>query len=257
MKRLIKAQVYQMCRKKSTAGVYLGILGMLLFELISEMRIFGGKLTADDFFLSFQSVIMSFSFIVAFWYAAEICVGDFSDRTVNYEVMGGYTRKKVYFSRVLLGLASGTLTVVSMWCILVGVAVAYGGWGNQVGLLQMVARWLLMLFPFWRILCEFIFFSFLVKNVYVVMAVGTVIALMSDGLSSMHCFSYALGFTNLYRLSHMLYFGVYTMSDNRSYYLYDATLTTGEVFGTIGASVGFGFLFLLLGYVYFHKDDLR
>lgn len=257
MKRLIRAQVYQLCRKKSTAGVFLGILGLLLFELLSEMTLFRGKLTADDFFVSYQSIFMSFSMIVAFCYVAEICVGDFIDKTLNYEVMGGYTRKTVYFSRVLLGLAVSTIAVVCMWGILFGVALAYGGWGNQVGLSQMIARWLLMLFPFWRILCEFIFFSFLVKNVYVVMAVGTVIALMSDGLSSLHCFSYALGFTNLNRLSHMLYFGVYTMSDNKAYYLYDASLTTGEVFGTIGASVGFGLLFLLLGYVYFHKDDLR
>ena len=66
-----------------------------------------------------------------------------------------------------------------------------------------------------------------------------------------------LGTGNLQMLFDFTSWSTYTLVGEKEIMVYDAALSTGDVAGTVLASVLIGGLFLILGYLYFEKDDLN
>lgn len=258
MKNIIRAQLYQMRRRKFIGIVFVVIFIMIGFNFAADSE-FGKGITASEYFVTDGILVLIMSLIYALFFTGEVCGGDFMDKTINYEVLGGCTRKTIYASRVLLSLAGGCTGTVLLWTAPLAVGTFIWGWGDTLPFPDMLCRFLLALFPLMRLICEFVFFSCIVKNSYIVMGVGTFLSLASQSLeafSGKYPFAF-LGFTNLYRLFSLEAFRVYTLNDLRFYIIYETELSASHVIQTIGMSCGAGVLFLWLGYLYFCRDDLN
>ncbi|MCM1568198.1 MAG: hypothetical protein NC081_01975 [Roseburia sp.] len=264
MKNLIKAQLYQLRRKKFTGFVFLFVLLLILINLWADGN-FGEGITASEYLAVDGFFVLLFSLIFIIHYTGEVCAADFMDKTANYEVMGGYTRADVYVSRVFLSLAGGCVGAILLWAIPVIVAVVLWGWGNTLVFSDMLCRYLVALFCVMRLICEFVFLSCLVKNSYIILAIGafisfaggtyiSVAAQISAGVLGQHA-SVLLSLTNLFELFNLESFRTYSLVNLKSHIIYDASLAMGDAALSLGASLGIGVFFLWLGYSYFCRDD--
>lgn len=258
MKNIIRAQLYQMRRRKFIGIMFVLIFLMIAINFIADSE-FGKGITASGYFVTDGILVLMMSMIYVLFLTGEICGGDFMDKTINYEVLGGYTRKTIYASRVLLSLAGGCISAILLWTAPLAAATVIWGWGDTLAFPDMLCRFLLALFPLMRLICEFIFFSCIVKNSNIVMGVGSFLSLASQSLeafSGKYPFA-LLGFTNLYKLFKPEFFQVYSVTDFHLYMVYETQLSVSHVIETIGMSCGAGVLFLWLGYIYFCRDDLN
>ena len=141
----------------------------------------------------------------------------------------------------------------------VGIYTALYGWGDKVAFGPILLRLLLMLLPYLRLVCEFAFLTFLVKNPYVVMGLGYVVFMLMAVLLSgttIEVNSVFLGITNLTLLSMVSKWATYGLGGDMNY-IFDASISAGTIWGTVAASVVFGAAALYLGYVFFKNDDVN
>ncbi len=260
MKDLIKAQLYQLKKNRLVLIVFIAVFLLQFINIIGEISYSGSGFCASTYIvdMSLEMIFMSLVFPTIF--TGCVCGGDFSDKTVNYELMSGHTRKQVYFSRAVISLVGG---VIGEFIIIVAPVVVLSeayGWGTDILVKEAVIRYLFMLLPIARIICEFIFLTYVVKNQYITMAGSCFV--FSIGLSLVELLSSEtsvfLGMTNIMKLGTYESWSTYTLDNTVDMIkVYDASLSTGDIISTIISSVLFGGVFLFIGYRYFCGDDLN
>ena len=181
------------------------------------------------------------------------------DKTTNYELLMGHLRKDVYVGRALLSMLVGMTGSIILIIIPIGWLCIMDGWGNEMDLGKALLRLLLCLFPIGRIICEFIFLTYIVKNPYPVMIAGTLVSVYSVGIIPMFTTGDigVLGLGNLSQLMNFTAWRTFALVGEKEITIYDASIAAGDVIRTILLSVVIGGLFLGLGYVFFKKDDLN
>ncbi|MDD6069790.1 MAG: hypothetical protein PUC12_03115 [Clostridiales bacterium] len=259
MINIMKAQLYQLKRTRLIYIVFVCVLIIQFTTMMGEMDFLNSTITAGKYVAENGTAVAFVSLIFALVFTGEVCGADFGDKTTNYELMGGHLRKEVYFSRAILSLGIGTGGALILNAFPVVIACILGDWGNEVRLLDIFLRYLLSVFSIARIICEFIFLSYIIKNAYIVMATGVVISLAGSGWSEMfpNGSPQYTGMGSLSEIFNIPCWATYTLVGEKNIVVYDAALSARNVAGTILSSVLFGGLFLLLGYLYFKKDDLN
>lgn len=264
MKKIMKAQLYQLRRTRLLFIIFVLLLLIECTQMLGESNFANGGrsgalILAGDYAAGNGIVVAAFALMFAFVFTAEVCGGDFIDKTTNYELMSGHERKDVYFGRAVISIVGGTVgtMLICVFPILVG-SIA-GKWGDTVSFGNVLIRYLLSVFPIARIICEFVFLTFLVKNAYIVMTAGVVVALYGVVIPAMFPEGTAafLGLTGLAKLYDFSAWNTYTLVGQKNIVIYDAALKAGELFPIVLASVVFGGLFLMMGYWFFKKDDLN
>jgi len=259
MKQIMKAQLYQLKRNKLIYVIFFGLVFMQCTTLLGEIGFSSKTVTAGTYVAEGGSYVMSVALIFALVLTGVICGEDFIDKTINYELMSGHLRRELYFGRALLSLLIGTAGTIILNIVPVIAACMMNGWGNEVSAWEVFLRYMLSVFPVLRMICEFVFISYIVKNSYIVMALGFVVSMAGDawiGLFGEGNLLF-LGTGNLHMLFDFTAWSTYTLVGEKEIIIYDAALSSGNVAGTIAASVLIGGLFFILGYLYFEKDDLN
>lgn len=258
MSGIIKAQFFQIIRDKVIRGMLM--VALLMQVLIVMLPIWLDNetvTTAGEFFATQDGATISFPMFFLVVVTGQICGADFLDKTNNYELMAGHKRKDVFLGRVIPSLLVGGVGALLLTILPIGIYAALYGWGTKVLFGQMLLRWVLMLFPLLRMVCEFAFLTFLIKNPYVVMGLGYMVFMASAVLSGMiEACSVFLGMTNLFLLLVVSKWTTYGLGNDINY-IFDASLSGEIVWGTIAASVVFGVVALYLGYVFFKNDDVN
>lgn len=258
MKGIIKAQFFQIVRDKVIRGMFM--VALLMQVLVVMLPIWldtEAATTAGEFFATQSDVTLSFPMFFLIVVTGQICGADFLDKTHNYELMIGHRRHGVYLGRVIPALLTGGIGALLLTMLPIVIYASLYGWGTKVALGQVLLRWILMLFPFLRMVCEFAFLTFLIKNPYVVMGLGYVAFMVSAALSGMmEACSVFLGITNLSLLLVVSKWTTYGLGDDINY-IFDASLSGEIVWGTVAASVVIGLVALYLGYVFFKNDDMN
>ncbi len=259
MKNIIKSQLYQYSKNSIVWIVFAGCLLLPVANIFMEGHLTrGGDYPTETCLFENGMFYVLTSLMFLFTFAGFACCGDFTDKTTNYELMAGHRRIEVYFGRVIPCLVTGTICfAVMVFCPLV-VNTALHGWGTRLDAGQMILRYALLIFPAIRILCTSVFVAFIVKKPLAMAALGYA-AFMTCGI----CYTafdmgdtVALGITNINMLCTFESWSTYGLG-SRMHYAFDASISAGEIVGTIVASLAAGALFLYLGYVFFRRDDLN
>lgn len=258
MQNIIKAQFFQIVRDKVVWGMFVVALVMQIMVVMLPIWLNNEDVTtAGEFFATQEGVTITFPMFFLVVVTGQICGADFLDKTHNYELMIGHKRREVFLGRVIPAMLVGGVGALFLTILPVGIYAVLYGWGTKVVFGQVLLRWLLMLFPFLRMVCEFAFLTFLIKNPYIVMGLGYVVFTVSGVLAGMiEVCSVFLGVTNLSLLLVVSKWMTYGLADDINY-IFDASLSGELIWGTIVASVVFGVAALYLGYVFFKNDDMN
>ena len=260
MYNLIKALNYQTRRDNFLfysilAGCFSCILTIIVYSEHGDLsRLCGGE--AVSVFGSACTGVVFFLLILT----ARICGWDYGDKTMNYELLSGHSRGDVFWSRSIVSL---------VWCVPVGfliialptaVIAVINGWGENMDFGGAAIRFLLAIFPLFRLTCEFILLTFLLKNCYLSMVLGFILTeitqiavMLIDELSSMNI-TYQLALSNIT----VLFDFNETMGyvNGKDITVYQTGLDSGLVLGTILFSLGVGIICLLIGNLLFKKRDI-
>lgn len=258
MINIIKSQFYQIKRSSflwiSTIGFFIVIILCAVMSALSYETSMGAPLTGSGLIADYFRAITSMAGIYIFIFASKVCAEDFSDKTINYELMCGHTRRQVFWGRVLIELIAGIFIYILLVISPVILISALNGFGGALKLSDVILRIILLIFPAIRLMCEIAFLSFVFKNPYIIMGIGylTFIITVTDILED----SVWMSFTNISLISSFDAYATYGLGESVNL-IYESSLEPSAIIGTIISSVAFSVIFLLMSYAFFKKDDIE
>ncbi|MDE5753318.1 MAG: hypothetical protein K2H89_02040 [Oscillospiraceae bacterium] len=258
---LIRSQLFQLRHehdiwRELLACLAFQIIIVLIFALGMETQgIYDVQATGCMFFAENSKMIMLLPVSFVFLLAGQICAGDFTDKTQNYEIMAGHSRSEIYCSRVILSLILGILSGMLLVVVPVVAAGLYYGWGEQMPVSDAVSRILLVAFPMIRMICEAVFLAFISRHPYLPAIVGGGMIMLSS-LGMLDQCTPLLGISNVNLLCRIEKYIVFDPQEHLLY-TYDASLAGTDIVGTVILSLAGGILALLLGNYFFRKDDIH
>lgn len=263
MRNLIKAQKYQI--KRDNGIIYIYLIGAVYFVAFWADYLIGHKfneITGSGAALYNGETCTIVSGLLVALLTCRIVGWDFNDKTLNYELMAGHSRAKVYWSRVIVSMKWCLITVPVLLFVPLLFFGIVNGWGVDTDMGGVILRHVLTLFPLFRFACECVLLSVIMRNCYMSMIIGFMMyeftwvfaemqVLMTKVKLGVHFAS-----TNVTRLL-MLDKSSFGYIDNQDVIVYDTSLETGFILGTIGISLLIGAVCLFAGYRYFKKCDMN
>ncbi|MGN0650485.1 MAG: hypothetical protein ACI4KM_08625 [Oscillospiraceae bacterium] len=256
MKNILKGQLFMLPRYRISHLTFIGIallhICMTYFTIQTTPEMIPN---AGVFACVADNANSMLSVVYIFILTAQFCLADFSDKTSYYEIMGGHTRLEVFFGRAIPCLVLGTLGTLVLMIIPDITATVLLGWGSDIPVGQIVIRRLLLVFPIFRLGCEFVFISFLMKNMIGVMVTGFAVY-MTGWYLSVVSQSPWLGMTTislLYQTDVWVTYGL----DAGIHFSYGASLQSETVVPVILLSLAAAAICLYMGYFFFAKDDMN
>ena len=257
IKNIIRSQVYQLVRSRSLRAVVLGLLALSVFFGASDKISEGKGTTACTYFVQMFPMTMSMCMFGIATVTGITCADDFTDKTSNNELMSGRLRSESYIARTIVSVVGSVLVGLAMVLALLATCFLVYPRGYELTNAALLQRVLLVIPVFIRFSCLFVFVSYVVKRPIAV--VGVCYALMilvnmlsitgNDGgyLTAMGTFGMVCGFKSWYT------YGLNT----EVHYVYDSFMKSSEAAGIVIVSLAAGAVYLLLGYSYFHRDDIQ
>lgn len=261
MWNIMKALNYQV--KKDKFVIVVLIFGLLMPFIILLMETEGdvSGVSGGMYFAQYATAYPLVFVMVFVALIPRISGWDVTDRTMNYEVLSGHSRKEVYFARVFVSLFWAMLAGFVMMVLPQLLLALFHGWGENVSFADVVLRYLLVLFPLFRLACELIFLTFVLKNCYGAMLIGWIgfDAAMIGCMLYKELTDQALGaqlaVSNLIQL--------FTLDNYQLKYIngedvpvFDSALGVSVIESSILMSLLAAFVCLGLGYAVFRKKDL-
>lgn len=261
MWNLMKALNYQIKRDKVVITTLL--IGLLLpfISLAVETGFDLSGMSGGLYFAKYATeypVVFAIVFVIV---VPRISGWDATDQTMNYEILSGHSRKEIYFTRVLVSLFWSMLTGIVMMVLPQLLVTLINGWGDNVSFADVALRYLLVLFPMFRLACELILLTFLMKNCYAAMLIGWIgfdaamIGCMLYKEFTDQALGVQLSVSNLIQL--------FTLENYKLLYIhgkdipvFDSALNPSVMGSSILVSLLAGVLCLALGYAVFQKRDL-
>ena len=106
--------------------------------------------------------------MIVFYYICftvpQICWGDLKDKTMNYEVLGGHVRKKVFAARVLVTYELSMAAVVLPSMVIIALTSVCNGVGGNLTVMEMVSLYGRFFCVTTRLIAECILFTLLVGS---------------------------------------------------------------------------------------------
>lgn len=259
MRNLIKSQLYQMKKSTLPLTLFIALIVMAVVQYFGEINYQRQSLSAGKYLADNGAAVLFVAIIFGICFTGYICGMDFTDKTTNYELMSGHTRGQVYFARAILSIIGGTLGTLLVILVPVIFGIAAYGWGSEITVKDTVIRLILVSIVTMRIICEFVFFTYVLKTPYFTMGLAYVIFMFGFAMQAFsNKTSVFLGITSLNRLAEFESWMTYTLDDTvNTIKVYDAALSGGDIAGIMLSSICIGALFLWLGYRFFSNDDLN
>ena len=263
MRNVIKSQLYQFRKERITKLLFFGLIA--IFTLIAFMSIIQAEIsetamieaTGGGYFATNLRFFIFMPLVYVASVVAQICGHDFTDKTANYELMSGRQRYQSYFGRVIPAVIIATIGWLIIVVTPVIIITIVKGWGDKISVWEVVLRYALMIFPTIRVACEFVFFTFLIKNPYIVMGLGYLYSMVSMYAEMMSSDGFLfLGSTNIILLSMVDVWTTYGL-EGKLNFIYDAALSSSDIIGTIVISLVVSAAALFLGYIFFKNDDMN
>ena len=257
MKNLIKAQLYQLKKNRILILIFLALCIMQVSGSAGEMAYQNWELSAGGYLAANGLSVLSPVILIVTLVTAEVCGADFMDKTGNYELMAGYRRKDIFFSRTVLSVLLSLPAMYLLLLVWAVAAIALGGWGNELFPEAVLVRMVLLIFPIFRLICEFIFLSYVIKNQYIVMGCGLFLFMGNAVLSIPEHVRMFSSIGSIHELVNFSSWATFRLVDEKEIRIYESAISSFDALGIAVISVLAGILFLWLGYQFYKKDDLH
>lgn len=260
MWNVIRAQIYQLKQDFLAWGVTaLAILCIFILNLDS----FDEKATGSQVFtIMGDNLSIMAGFLVLMIMVANVMGKDFMDKTLNYEILSGHSRKEVFFGRLMVATTAGVLLSFLVIISVPVVLTAINGWGNTMELQGVLIRCALVFITLFRIAWELAFLTTITKNPYVTYLVAFVLANTQIIITTAQIHFEDFKASPLLPVANCL--NLFTFQDWSTFFLdetdqivYSSAVTLEMVLWAIIPSIVIGAIMVLLSYVFFKHDDLN
>ena len=231
-------------------SLFLNDSGVKLSEMTGSMYVSGyvRNLTA---FLLIEIVLLT----------TRITGWDYNDKTINYEIMTGHSKKEVFGARAILSIFTNILVFGMMMGLPMLVLTIMNGWGKSLSLKNAIIRYSLMIFPIFRITCIFVLLTVIVANCYIALVIGyalfevTMILAMIMKEILDQTFTVQFAVTNMEKM--FSFSGYKTQNiDGKDVMVFESAVSGSLAGGTIIVSLILGIAALTIGNIYIHHHDL-
>lgn len=262
MGNIIKSIRYQTLRDNVT---YLALLAGIVVLLVS---VFDAKdllsLTGSEYFINISAYPIAAAVIIIIL-ATRICGCDFSDKTINYEVLAGHSRQNIYWGRVFSSFAfclPAAVILLTLPPILLSIK---NGWGIYMDFGGFILRCAVALLPLIRLLCECIMLAFLTKSAYLGL-IASFLFSECGSVAFMFIDEYGRGKYDILKALHSFtnFSNLLTFSDYEYKYIngeditfFETALNSSYLAATIICSIAGCALCLALGYLFVRKSDFK
>lgn len=264
MKEVMRSQLYQLFKNRIKIIVF---FGLLVISILTAIFTLSTDAQSDGFAASGSSCVrviipVVFAFLPYFIGASagDIAAHDLDDKTCYYELMSGKTRFQSYFGRVIPSVLFTLIGTLILTAAPVVTATLYFGWGNDMTVGEAMFRLFLLAFPLIRMICLVIAFSMIMKKsifgiVYSLIAQVMYVSALNGFFDKKDSLSTAV--TSIFRILDFKSRYTYSIVDLKSRYIYDMNIPLETVAAIIGVSLLMSAVYIIIGYVFFHKDDLN
>lgn len=264
MKNIMKALRYQTLRDNVTYYIVIGLLALFVFTLNSEID---GLLSSTGSEYAFGSAVVygAFGSIVIVLFTTRIFGWDYTDKTLNYEILIGHSRKEAFWGRVMVSFSWALPFMIVIMFVPLLLLTAINGWGIHSDMSDVILRWALSIFPMFRLFCECVLLTTLLKNCYLGLVIGFLLTEIS--------FSVMISIEEITKTELGL-FAVIQSTFNAAEFISCSDYTYEYINGkdeivfiteidpvfavlTVAVSLAVGIGCLMLAYRYFRKTDLN
>ena len=219
------------------------------------------KVTPSIYFASQQMAIMFVCLCIGIMiFACKAVAGDASDKTINYEMMAGHGRGRIFAGRMISGYIWGAVLVFIFLMLPLGYLNILYGWGPETDMKNVLIRSALCIFPIIRICSLDMMLASVSRSAgkgialsyAALMIVAMVTSVFQDVLGIEVI--YPTGFTNAAFLL-VSENAKYEVINGKTVSVYDTAVTSDMVWKTIGYSLVFTAIYLTIAYVNFKKKD--
>lgn len=257
MGNIIKAMNYQIKNDKVT------YFGVLLSVFLSCSNLIGcdlSEVTGSSFISMAGDMTALLPMFVILILSVRICGWDYTDKTINYEILAGHHRRDVYFARAVLAIVWSVLICLVGMLVPVFIFTAINGWGDTMEFKGMMLRFALSLFPMLRMTSQYILLVFLTRNVYISWATGYMATMFSMMINMMIKEFLSFEFTWHFSSSNLMKIFTFNQSlgyvNNEDVVICQTSLESSFVAGTIVASLVISLICIGFGYIFFKKSDI-
>lgn len=265
MWNVIRAQMYQLKRDKMVWGIFFFALILSGIFTFTNLVDFEGELSGSLVVANMGNMYCITGMIVILVTVANVVGKDFTDKTLNYEILSGHSRREVFFGRFIVAAIAGMVGSFLVMVLIPVVLTLVFGWGTTMNLQGVISRYALVFITLFRIVCELTFVTILTKNPYLTYLTGFVFAYIQF-IVSMAKMEFPDWFANknsvLFSVWHcldLLNFQDWTtfLPDESGQILFQSAVEPPTVFLSIGTSLTAGVIIMILSYVFFRHSDLN
>lgn len=259
MKDEFKSLIYGIIHNPIFVKGLIGIVLVILAVSGLPVMLNGDELTMEE---EYVGLLPMLSFLIMFLLecaALYMFCDDYGDKTLNYEILIGKSRLRVYISRIIVTLS---VVIIAYLCVVCSVvlSISIWGFGSADGEKWLYIRLLMFGFEYIRAAAFAIFISQIVKDM--VNAIGGVALMYAPMflalLLKLTRISYLPASTAVMNLARIETQSKYNIEVGgiKQYLRYDWSLSGDIIAEIVITSILFTALYLFLGWIYFKKDDL-
>lgn len=263
MWNIMKSQNYQ---TRGDNLVIYGFLIVLIFPFLGLLMDGDGSIFGDlngGMYLLLASPMFPFAAtILSLIVVARICGWDSTDKTINYEIMAGHSKAEVYFGRVCSALIWTIGGSFAAMVLPVAIISLICGFGNSMPLGDVALHTGIFLAVVFRMSCEYILLTFLLRNCYAAMLLGYTFT--AFGMVGVMIYTDITGVeptveTVLVNMGQLFNFGNYQIKNigGEEIQVFNLSLEPSIISSTVLVSLLVGIICLLVGYVFFSRRDMR
>lgn len=259
MVNVIRAQAYQVLRENYT--YYCLLAGLLLngFGFILEIADSGAKatMTGSYWVTAIASTMpIAIGFIVILL-TTHICGSDMEDGTLNYEVLTGTRRSRIYMGRFTVSLICCLISYVIIILLPTALITLIFGWGNTMTAQAGVRRLLLVMVPVIKQCCLYTMLTFVTMQAKVIVMLGFIITL-GEAVVEMFELKFAEYFLTLITIGKLYDVQNYGIGfiDGEDVTVLKDTVTSGELIRLSAVTLAAAAVMLCIGGLVFKKRDI-
>lgn len=264
MFNIIKSQNYSLRRDLMVVltiltAIALPFLGIYFTRMMQEIDF--SNITGSMYHTLINEDIVAFNIFIIMIFAAKTVGGDSSDKTINYELMNGHSREKVFFARVINGFFWSVIFVMITIFLPYVVVIFINGWGDNCSLNEMLIRNGLLFFPILRLSALFMLITVLADSCgagigvsYLIVLIETVFDSVLDGTQNKEEYFYFLSLSNLTKLAEVNN-SWQTVKEGRVINWFDFSTNSEMVRKTCYVSLIMAAIYIIGAYLYFKKKD--